>query len=92
MDAIQHNHSPQSSGVLRNEIQMIRGIMQRVMPLINEGCSLQEMLKLLDSLSMASTRLATLLKTDLQLSQKDDLADALNEALAEMLDEMNQET
>ena len=92
MDAIQHSHSPQNSGVLRNEIQMIRGIMQRVMPLVNEGCSLQEMLKLLDSLSMASTRLATLLKTDVQLSQKDDLADALNEALAEMLDEMNQET
>ncbi|MCD4753756.1 MAG: hypothetical protein K8R40_11850 [Anaerolineaceae bacterium] len=92
MDAIQKNHSPKDSGVLRNEIQMIRGIMHRVMPLVDEGCSLQEMLKLLDSLSMASTRLATLLKTDLQLSQKDDLADALNEVLAEMLEEMNQES
>ena len=35
MDVVQHNHSPQKSGVLRNEIQMIRGIMQRVMPLVN---------------------------------------------------------
>ncbi len=92
MEAIQENRSPQNSGVLRNEIQMIRGIMQRVLPLIDEVCSLQEMLKLLDSLSMASTRLATLLKTDVQLNPKGDLADALNGVLAEMLEEMNQES
>ena len=57
-----------------------------------EGHSLQEMLKLLDGLSMASTRLARLLQTDKQLSHKDDLVDVLNEALAELLEEMNHES
>ncbi|MBN2047764.1 MAG: hypothetical protein JW750_07985 [Anaerolineaceae bacterium] len=74
---------------LFDEIHMIRGIMQRVMALADEGRTLPELLRVLDTLSMASTRLATLLKTDAQFSKQEDVAAALNLALAELLDEMN---
>jgi len=89
MEPSQENLSPDTAPGLQGEIHMIRSIMQRVMSLIDEGHGLTEMLKLLDSLSMASSRLATLLKTDLQLNQQDDFGDILNEALAELLEEMN---
>lgn len=92
MEPTDKTDSPPNPGGLQAEIHMLRGLIQRVMALVDEGHSLQEMLKLLDGLSMASTRLARLLQTDIQLSQKDDLVDVLNEALAELLEEMNHES
>ena len=80
--------SPSLSSELCEEIRMVRAVMQLVMSMTDEPHTLAELLKLLDSLSMASTRLATLLKADRQLSKTEDLSEALNEALAELLNEM----
>lgn len=80
-------NSPHAS--LSDEIHMIRSVMLRVMELSDEDICLGELLKLLDSVSIASTRLASLLKADAQLSKKEDLTDALNRALAELLEEMD---
>jgi len=78
------------NGMLSDEIRMIRSVMLRVMELAEDSPDLGEMLKLLNTVSIASTRLAALLKTDRLLAKSDDLTTLLNDALAEMLEELNQ--
>ena len=78
--------TPQPS--LGEEIRLIRAVMLRVQNLLDEGSSLDELLKLLNSVSLASTRLAKLLQTDVLLSKQEDLTEVLNAALAALLEEM----
>lgn len=74
---------------LREEIAMLRILMRRVMALADEGHALSDVLRLLDCVGKASTRLGTLLKTERLLDERQDMAGALNEALAEMINDLS---
>lgn len=73
---------------LHDEIIILRSILRMVNSMIDDGHQLPELLRVLDSVGAAATRLATLLKTQRELENRQDLAEALNEALAEVLREM----
>lgn len=83
-------NSPNAS--LSDEINLVRSVLLRVKEISNEEYDLGDLLKLLNSVSLAGTRLAKLLQADAQLSKKEDLTDALNRTLAKLLDEMDSES
>lgn len=66
---------------LSDEIAMLREVLFNVADLTSQERSPDEMLKLLDKISQACTRLGTLLKTNLQLTPADDLTQAFNQAI-----------
>lgn len=66
---------------LREEIALLREVLYNVAELASQPSEPDELLKLLDKISQACTRLGTLLKTNLQLSPADDLTQAFNQAL-----------
>lgn len=82
----QPNATPAS---LSDEIHLVRSVLLRVKEISDADYDLGDLLKLLNSVSLAGTRLAKLLQADAQLSKKEDLTDALNRTLAELLDEMD---
>jgi hypothetical protein len=73
---------------LEDEIRMIRLIIRRVLNLADEGRSLDEVLKVLDTVGRASTRLAGLLKAADALDKKQGLAAALSQAISEVTEEL----
>ena len=75
----------QPCGDLREEIDMLRGLIQRVVSLAEGGRELEELLGILEKVGRASTRLATLLKTQQTLQNQDDLFDVLNQVIDEVL-------
>lgn len=75
----------QPGGDLREEIDMLRGLIQRVVSLAEGGRELEELLGILEKVGRASTRLATLLKTQQTLQNQDDLFDVLNQVIDEVL-------
>ena len=78
-------------GALAAEIRMVREVIRRVKEISeDEEPSLKDYLKLLEGLSLASTRVASLLKTDRQLTGSSDFTDTLNEALEELYKELNE--
>jgi len=80
--------SPASEAVmLKEEISMLRSIMRRILTMAKEGEPVSELLKILDTVSKASTRLATLLKTQRQLESVQDLTAVLNQAIQEAMTE-----
>jgi len=66
---------------LGEEIAMLREVLFNVADLTMEERSAEEMIKLLDKISQACTRLGTLLKTDRELKPSGDLAQAFHEAV-----------
>lgn len=71
---------------------MLRSMMRRAAALADESCSLDEILKLLDTLSKASTRLAGLIKAEQQFAGNEhDFGSALNQAIGEVLNELKKE-
>lgn len=77
---------------LKDEINMVRTVIRRVMALTENGHSLSDLLKVLDTLSKASGRLANLLKTERVLNEDLDVVQALKQALADVLDELESES
>lgn len=78
--------------VLRDEIQMLRSVMRRVIALAGEGRSLEELLHVLDTLSSAAARLARLLKAEQDFSKEtEDISEILNQALGEVIDTLKKE-
>jgi len=73
---------------LQDEIRMMRLIIRRVMNLADEGRSLAEVLRVLDSVGAASTRLARLLKAEGELDKKQGMAEALSQALAKVTEDL----
>ncbi|MEE4195279.1 MAG: hypothetical protein V2J07_08790 [Anaerolineae bacterium] len=79
-------------GELAAEIRMVREVIRRVVEISEEDePSFDQYLKLLEGLSLASTRVASLLKMDRQLTGKSDFTDTLNEALEELYEELRKE-
>ena len=77
------------ASVLAAEIRMVREVIRRAKEMAEEEePSLKEYLKLLEGLSLASTRVASLLKTDRQLNEGADMTDTLNEVLEELYEEL----
>jgi len=75
---------------LGDEIATLRNVMKLVEEHAQKGDDLDDLVKILNTLGQASTRLCTLLKTDRQLSnQSSSVAKALNDALAEVIREMD---
>ena len=72
---------------LYEEISMLRAVIRRVDMLASEGCTLAELLRVLDTISIACTRLSALLKAEQSLCGGDDgtrkLIEAFNEAMEE---------
>jgi hypothetical protein len=61
-----------SPGVLRDEIETLRGLLQQAAALSSENLTLEDQLDILDTVSKASTRLAGLLKAERSLEQPAD--------------------
>ncbi|NSW54227.1 MAG: hypothetical protein HPY85_17125 [Anaerolineae bacterium] len=77
---------------LADEIALVRRLLQRVKALSDsEDYGLDDLLKLLNSVSLAGSRMARLLHTEAQLTKKEDLTEMLNRTLAQLLDEMDSE-
>lgn len=77
--------SAQPAGDLKEEIDMLRGLIQRVVALAEEGRDLEELLGILEKVGRASTRLATLLKTQQSFHSDDGIYDVLNQVIDEVL-------
>ena len=74
---------------LTDEIKMLRAIMRRVTALVDEGRTLPELLRILDTIGKASFHVAGLLRTEQQLSDgAQTSAETLNRALAEVIRDM----
>jgi hypothetical protein len=71
---------------LRDEIELLRVIIRRVSLLADEGRTLEELLRVLNTTSIACTRLAGLIKA--QHSLEEDSGTALSEALKAVLSDM----
>lgn len=75
----------QPTGDLKEEIDMLRGLIQRVVALGEEGRNLEELLGILEKVGRASTRLATLLKTQQSFQSDEGIYDVLNQVIDEVL-------
>jgi hypothetical protein len=73
---------------LQDEIRMIRLIIRRVLSLADEGRSLAEVMRVLDTVGRASTRLANLIKAAEALDKKQGVSEALSQALSEITEEL----
>jgi hypothetical protein len=73
---------------LQDEIRMIRLIIRRVLSLADEGRSLAEVMRVLDTVGRASIRLANLIKAAEALDKKQGVAEALSQALSEVTKEL----
>lgn len=81
-----HPDAPFNLSDARSAVQQV---MAHVVAVIDEDShSLPDLLRVLDALSRAGTRLATLLKAERELDTALDPAAALNQALAEVLSEL----
>jgi len=77
---------------LSDEIKMLRAIMRRVTALVDEGRTLPELLRILDTIGKASAHVAGLLRTEQKLSDgAQTSAETLNRALAEVIRDMERE-
>ena len=89
------NEAPQPPALgalgLTDEIDMLRKVMRFVEGHADEGSSLNDLVKILDTLGQASTRLCTLLKADSLPNDSSDISHALNEALSEVIRELGTE-
>ncbi len=72
---------------LKDEIRMLRVLIRRMFDLAShEDGELEQMADCLNTLGMASSRLAALLRTEQKLNvEHNDLTDSLNQALAETI-------
>lgn len=83
---------PLATGALAVEIRMVREVIRRAKEMAEEEePSLKDYLKLMEGLSLASTRVASLLKTDRQLNEGSDFTNVIDEALAELYEELRRE-
>jgi len=69
---------------------MLRAIIRLLRELAYEERPLPERLRIYDALGRQATRLGTLVKTERQLGEGQDLTGTLNQALAEVIDELSQ--
>jgi hypothetical protein len=77
--------NPSSSASLQDEIELVRVLIRQARGLVDEGLSLDELLKSLDVVSRACARLAGLLKAQRQLDDTPDLGTALAQVFDEMI-------
>jgi len=71
---------------LRDEIELLREIIRRIGQLLDEGRTLEELLRALNTTSIACTRVLTLIKA--QHSLEEDGSAALSRALKAVLSDM----
>jgi hypothetical protein len=86
--ASENNPDGLAQANLMDEVHSLRLMMRRVECLAAEECSLTDLLLVLDGLGKASTRVATLLKTQQVLTKEDDFGGTFNQVLAEVIREM----
>lgn len=80
-----------SAESLQGEIAMLREVMRRANDRLEEISGLDDLLRLMENLSKAATRLAGLLKAERQLGGQEDLSQSLHHALAEVIRELGGE-
>lgn len=78
---------------LKNEVDLLRAVMQRVVDGMDGELAFKDLVRALDIISIASTRLASLLKTEQSLEQQPDegRTEQINQAMAELLEELKAE-
>jgi len=80
-----------SAESLQGEIAMLREVMRRANRRLEEIDGLDDLLRLMENLGKAATRLAGLLKAERQLGGHEDLTQSLHHALAEVIRELGGE-
>ncbi len=75
----------QPSAGLEDESELVRVLIRQARGLVDEGLSLEELLKSLDGISRACTRLAGLLKAQRQMEDAPDLGTALAQVFDEVI-------
>ncbi len=71
---------------------MLRSVMQRVIALAEEDQTLDELLRVLDIFSSASTRLAKLLKTEQEFTRDaENFGAGLNQVLSEVIETLKKD-
>jgi hypothetical protein len=78
--------SPQE--MLRKEIDKLKEMAQSVESLVGEALSISDLVRLLEVRGKTSTRIASLLKTEKQLSESGNTMDAFAQALDEVIKEL----
>ena len=73
---------PLADGLLRNAVQDMTAIMQRVIQLSQGEINLADLLDVLEGISEASTRLATLLRAERELAEGNTFDQELRQAVA----------
>jgi seryl-tRNA synthetase len=77
---------------LEEEIGMLRGAIRRVMGYLNEAQDLEQMIKVLSSTGLATTRLASALKVQRDLEGgSGEVSQAIRKALEELAEELGLE-
>ena len=77
---------------LEEEIGMLRGAIRRVMGYLNEAQDLEQMIKVLSSTGLATTRLASALKAQRDLEGgSGEVSQAIRKALEELAEELGLE-
>ncbi|NPV55226.1 MAG: hypothetical protein HPY76_00935 [Anaerolineae bacterium] len=74
------------------EIAMIRNLIERLALEAGQSDNLPDLVRVLNAISQASTRLAALLKDNRQLAEDQDLSGALQSAISEVAEELRQTT
>lgn len=75
---------------LEEEITQVRDLIRRVSERAEAGLDTEDLLKVLQGVSLSSTRLAALLKSQRSLFDEQDSGAAINQALADLLREVSQ--
>ncbi len=82
-----------STPTLGSEVTLLRAVMRRVVKGMDGNLPFKDLVRALDIISIASTRLASLLKTEESLGQapEDESWTAqMNQAMAELLEELKE--
>ena len=76
------------NGKLSDEIRMVRALIRQIDAMAGEGRKLDELLAMLETVSRASSHLATLLKTEKALDENQSASDYVKAALNDIREEM----
>lgn len=81
----------EDNGSLAEEIDMLRGLLQRTLASPIDEDNLSELLHTLDTLSKVCLRVSNLIRAERKLENNEHLSSALNNALSQILSDLDQE-
>jgi len=79
------------SEIQKDVITIVRSVLRRVMNLADEAKTLDENLRFLDRVSIAGTRISSMIKTEHSMGSKGGFSDQVDQALREAILELGEE-